>query len=588
MDSMTVLLLFAFISGLVTILAPCIWPLLPIILSATTTGGKMKPLGITLGITISFALFTLTLSYIVKLIPFDPDVLRIFAVIVIGFLGLTLIIPRLSQILEGYVSRFTGSFAGREGARNGFIGGLITGFSLGIVWSPCAGPILATIATLAATQSVNTAVVAVTIAYVAGVGIPLFLFATLGMSFFTKNRLISRYTGKIQQIFGVIMILTALAIITNYDKTIQARLLDAFPAYSQFLFKLEGNESVKKQLDTLKGKKDMKNKEKEVNKLMPNIIIPQSGLPVLGVAPEFTGISRWLNSAPLTMEQLKGKVVLVDFWTYTCINCIRTLPHVTGWYEKYKDKGFIVVGVHTPEFEFEKSTTNVVDAIKQFKITYPVAQDNEYATWRAYDNHYWPAKYLIDAQGKIRWVHFGEGKYDEAEQAIQALLKEAGTEVAADMSTVEDKTPRVRLTPETYLGSLRMERFNSNEPGTEGLKDYTFPQYLAINYFAFGGKWDIQSEYSVTRKNAVLRFRYYANKVFLVMTPKSKNDRVKVVLDGKIIEEKHQGKDVKNGYIIFDEPRLYELINYQGDITDHELRLEFENEGVEIYAFTFG
>lgn len=585
---MIILLLFAFVSGLVTILAPCIWPLLPVILSATATGGKMKPLGITIGITLSFALFTLTLSYIVKLIPFNPDVLRIFAVIVISFLGLTLIIPQLSQVLEGYVSRITGSFAGREGVRSGFLGGFVTGFSLGIVWSPCAGPILATIATLAATQSVNTAVIAVTIAYVAGVGVPLFLFATVGTSFFTRNRSISRYTGKIQQVFGLVMILTALAIITNYDKTIQARLLDAFPSYSQFLFKLEGNESVKKQLDTLKEKKDMKNKEKEVNKLMPNIIIPQSGLPVLGTAPEFVGISRWLNSEPLTMAQLKGKVVLVDFWTYTCINCIRTLPHVTGWYEKYKGKGFVVVGVHTPEFEFEKNTTNVANAIRQFGITYPVAQDNEYATWRAYDNHYWPAKYLVDAQGKVRWIHFGEGKYDEAEQAIQALLTEAGTEATGEMSQIKDQTPRVRLTPETYLGSLRMERFSSNEPRTEGLKDYTLPRYLTINYFAYGGKWDIQSDHSVTGKDAVLRFRYFANKVFLVMTPKSKNGRVKVLLDGKGVEEEHQGKDVKNAYIIFDEPRLYELIDDQGAITDHELRLEFESEGTKIYAFTFG
>ena len=430
---MIVLLIFAFLSGLITILAPCIWPLLPIVLSSTTTGGKSKPLGITLGIIISFAFFTLTVSYIVKIIPFDPNLLRLFAVIVIGFLGLTLVVPKLTQIVEGWVSRFSGKFADLTrynsapgSAKNkyqGFRGGLITGFALGLVWSPCAGPILATIATLAATQTVNAGIILVTIVYVIGVGIPLFIFATIGSRFFSQTRALSPYTGYIQKIFGVIMILTALAIFTNYDKVIQVKLLDAIPSYSNFLFKLESNQAVKKQLEVLRGKKQMPEKA-PMNK---NIIMvtPSSSLPNLGPAPEFAGIEKWLNSdRPLTMRELRGKIVLIDFWTYTCINCIRTLPFVTRWYEKYKDKGFVVVGVHTPEFEFEKNTNNVLGAIKQYNITYPVAQDNDYKTWRAYDNHYWPAKYLIDVKGNIRYTHFGEGEYEETEMHIKTLLKD--------------------------------------------------------------------------------------------------------------------------------------------------------------------
>ncbi|MEO6509114.1 MAG: cytochrome c biogenesis CcdA family protein, partial [Patescibacteria group bacterium] len=252
--------MFAFISGLITILAPCIWPLLPIILSSSATGGKAKPIGITLGIMFSFTLFTLTLSYIVKIIPFDPNILRFFAVIVIGFLGLTLIIPALNQVVEGFVSRLSSKFGpANKNKENGFKGGFLTGFSLGLVWSPCAGPILATIATLSATQAVNLGIVLVTIVYVTGVGIPLFIFATLGNKIFTQSRSLNKYTSQIQQVFGVVMLLTALAIFTNFDKTLQAKLLDLVPSYSNFITKFESNKTVKNQLDKLKGNTNIDN-----------------------------------------------------------------------------------------------------------------------------------------------------------------------------------------------------------------------------------------------------------------------------------------------------------------------------------------
>lgn len=576
---MVLLLGFAFVSGLLTIAAPCIWPLLPIVLSSTTTGGHKKPFGVTLGIVISFAVFTLTLSYIVKIIPLNLDGLRLFAVVIITFFGLTLIFPKLSQIVEGWVSSLSGKVV-KPTQGTGFVSGLLTGFSLGIIWSPCAGPILATVAALAATRAVSFDVVLVTIAYVTGVGIPLFLFATLGRTLFTKSRLLSKYTGRIQQVFGVIMVLTAIVIATNYDKTLQANLLDKFPSYSNFLNQFETDNTVKEQLDRLKGsgKQNLQSGNSDLFNAYTK-------------APEFVGISKWLNTEkPLTIKELHGKVVLIDFWTYTCINCIRTLPHVTSWYNTYKDEGFVVIGVHTPEFEFEKKTENVEQAIKQYGILYPVAQDNDYATWNAYNNHYWPAKYLIDKDGRIRYTHFGEGKYEETEEKIRELLKEAGKKVTTTKDTMPDKTPRIQLSPETYLGSNRMQYYYPNGSIEKGTYALQLEKGIPPNSFSYGGNWIVGDEHAKPSGNAVLEINFTASRVFLVMRPteKGKVGKVNVLLDGKIVDSLNAGADVENGTIIVDQDRLYTVIDLKGSVENHILRLEFETPTIEIYAFTFG
>lgn len=579
---MFLLLFFAFISGVITIFAPCIWPLLPIILSSTASGGSRKPLGITIGIMISFALLTLSVSYVVSLVPFDPNILRYVAVVIISFIGLSLIIPKISYVLETYVSRFSGKL-GRSGSNSnsGFQGGLITGLSLGIVWTPCAGPILATIATLSATKAVNLQIILVTIVYVLGVGIPLFLLAIFGQKVFSKVRGLSKYTGRIQQLFGVIMILTAAAILTNYDKTIQVKLLNAFPAYSSLLLRLENNPAVKRQLDSIKGNKIT---EEKVDMPFPKA----TSLPRIAKAPDFIGINNWLNTnQALSINKLKGKIVLVDFWTYTCINCIRTLPHVTSWYNKYKDQNFMVIGVHTPEFEFEKRAENVLNAIKQYDIKYPVAQDNDYSTWKAYDNHYWPAKYLIDSDGYIRYFHFGEGQYEETEKAIQTLIEEAGSKVKQDMVHVPDQTPNAPQTPETYLGYARMDRFASYEPIKTGKSIYSMPVVIPENTVAYSGEWEITDE-SAKSKKGKLKLNFHASKVFLVITPHSTDDRIEVYLDGKVISNDMTGIDVKDGFVKLDVPRLYELVNISGERDDHVLELQFNSEGTEIFAFTFG
>ena len=579
---MILLLGFAFLAGLVTILAPCIWPLLPIVLSSAVGGKSHKrPLGITLGIMASFTFFTLAISYLVRLFHLDPNIIRLFAVVVLIFLGLSMIIPALSRITEIWVSRLAGKFGQRgQTQTSDFRGGFITGLSLGVVWTPCSGPILASIATLAATGQVSLSVVFVTLAYVIGVGIPLFIFAYGGQKLFSKTRFVSAYTGRIQQVFGFVMLLTALAIYTNYDKVIQLKLLDAFPSYSSALTSFEKNSAVKQQLDVLKGKKTTSSSNTDTSSLL-NENTP---------APEFIGITKWLNTDnPLTIKELKGKVVLIDFWTYTCINCIRTLPHITSWYEKYKDKGFIVIGVHTPEFEFEKDTNNVLKAIKQYNIHYPVPQDNNFSTWNAYSNQYWPAEYLIDSKGIIRRTHFGEGKYEEMEKAIQLLLKESGKKVSNDLEKMLDQTPVSQNSPETYLGSSRMQYYFPGGRVGNGKKVFRLSENLSSNSFSLGGEWDIQDENSMTGKDAMLNYNFTADKVFLVLRPgKNSSATVRVLLDGKVVNLERAGADVTDGIVNVDTDRLYNLIDLKGNAGSHTLKLEFLTPGIEAFAFTFG
>lgn len=578
---MILLFFFAFLSGLVTIAAPCIWPILPLILSTTTTGGHRKPLGITLGIVVSFGFLTLFLSSLIAVIPFNPNILRYFAVVVLIILGLTLIIPRLSGILEAWVSTLSGRF-GKTNQSTGFVPGFLTGLALGVVWAPCAGPILATIATLAATQKISLGLILVTFFYVVGIGIPLFFFATLGRTLFTKSRFLSAYTGRIQQVFGIVMLIAAILIVTNYDTVLEAKLLNYFPSYTQFLNRLEGNSGVKTQLNLLKNQQSL---QSDQNGLF-NVNYP---------APDFTGIDAWLNlpagsGKTLSLNDLKGKVVLVDFWTYTCINCIRTLPHVTSWYDKYKDDGFVVVGVHTPEFAFEHDTGNVKNAIERFGIHYPVAQDNEYSTWNAYNNQYWPAEYLIDAQGTVRRAHFGEGEYDVTEKAIQALLKEAGKSVTGSTTIMPDQTPRGIISPETYLGSKRMQYYFPTGSLQNGTQTFTLTDNPRVNSFSYGGQWTIGDEEAISGQKATLSYHFNASKVFIILRPSSAGvvGTVKVWLDGKMIDPSGAGVDVKDGIITVDSDRLYNVVDLQGKIEDHVLKLEFQTPGVKAYTFTFG
>ena len=580
---MILLLGFAFLAGLVTILAPCIWPILPIVLSSSVAGkGYQRPLGITLGIMASFGFFTLAISYLVNVFHFDSNSLRFAAVIIIGFLGLTMIIPRLSGLIEVYISRLSGLFGQTSRQGNGFGVGFITGVSLGIVWSPCAGPILAAIATLAATGKVTLNVILITAAYVIGTGIPLFLFAYGGQRIIARTRVLSTHLGRIQQGFGIVMLLTAIAIYTNYDKVLETTLLDLVPGFSTSLNTFESSKTITAQLELLKGKETQHVLAVSQKESLFNANTP---------APDFAGISKWLNTeSPLTINGLRGKVVLVDFWTYTCINCLRTLPHLTSWYEKYKDKGFVIVGVHTPEFQFEHNTENVLQAIHMHGIQYPVAQDNDFSTWNKYNNEYWPAEYLIDADGRIRRTHFGEGEYDEMETAIRNLLQESGQVLSGPVTNIPDKTPEGRQSPETYLGAGRMEYYYPSGSVSIGRRNFAFPKDTHLNTFSLSGEWNIRSENSVAGRDAQLQYHFYADKVYLVLHPGKTNSisRIKVLLDGTPISNADVGSDVQNGVLTLDSDRLYNLVDLQGKPGAHTLLLQFETPGIEAYAFTFG
>ena len=572
----------AFISGLLTILAPCIWPLLPIVLAdVTQTKSKKRPLGITLGVAISFTILTLSVSGLESSLGLNPNVLRKMAVIVLVVLGITMVIPKASQFLETRISRLSGRFGqvGRN-SRTDFRGGLITGLALGIVWAPCSGPILASIATLAATNKVSAQVVLVTLFYVAGVSIPLFGFAVGGQRLLVNSRRLSKYTGKIQIASGVVLILTAVAIQTNYDKTLEAKLLNAIPSYSSALTKIESGSGVTKALNSLKGKSNGVLGSRNTSGLF-NTNTP---------AADFTAGTKWLNpSSPITLSGLKGKVVLVDFWTYTCINCIRTLPHVTAWYNKYQPYGLRVIGVHSPEFAFEKDTNNVLAAIKRFNIKYPVVQDNKLDIWNAYNNQYWPAEYLIDTKGNIRRVDFGEGQYDQMEKAIQALLIDAGAKIPSSLTGVKDVTPKIQNTPETYFGSARNEYGYPQPINVNGKFAFKTPDPVPVNQFAFGGTWQIADEYAQATAGATITESFAATHVYFILKPSKvgSQDQVQVSLNGKPLTGPYAGADVKVGELLVDSDRLYEVYN-SGQPSRGTLTFTFKNSGTQAYTFTFG
>ncbi len=556
---MPFLIIFAFLGGIVTILSPCILPILPIVLSSTLTGGKKRPIGIVIGFIASFTFFTLFLTAIVKATGLSADLLRNLSVVIIAGFGLSLLLPKFQYYVERLFSKLasivpmTGNTTGLE-SRSDFLSGIVVGLSIGLVWTPCVGPILAGIIALAATTSVGGDAILVTLAYATGTAIPMLAITWGGRQLLQNNSWLLSNSAKIQKAFGILMILAALLIYFRLDIKFQSYILEKFPSYGAGLTKIEDNPDVKNELEKLQKKEPV------------------------DVAPEFIVGGQWFNSKPLTLKDLRGKVVLVDFWTYTCINCIRTFPYLKNWWDKYKDKGLVIVGVHTPEFEFEKNPNNVRRAIADFGLTYPVMQDNNYATWTAYNNSYWPAEYLIDVNGKIRHTHFGEGNYDDSEQQIQKLLKEAGL-LTEDMLIKNMEYNIYAKTPETYLGFARLDNFSSPEQvGVDKPVVYSIPNNLSHNTFAFGGTWTVGSERTMPTQGAILRFSFESKEVFLVMRPKTQgiSGQVKVLLDGKEVTT-----------VTVDTDRLYNLITLPVP-RSHILELQFLDSNLELYAFTFG
>ncbi len=575
---MILLIAFAFLAGIITVLSPCILPILPIILTSSIGGvntGKSRPLGVVFGFILSFTFFTLFLSTIVRLSGISAETLRLVSVLVVAGFGISLLVPQFQVFVERLFSRFA-TFMPKNQGRTGFSGGILIGLSVGLLWTPCVGPILASVISLAITGTVTFDAFLITLAYSLGTAIPMFLIMLGGQNALRRVPWLLTNLGKIQKAFGILMILTAVGIFFNFDRKFQTFILTAFPQYGTGLTKLEDNDAIRKALDK---KANFEMKQENLGKPSFSLLEPK------GVkAPELVPGGTWFNSEPLTLEELKGKVVIIDFWTYSCINCQRTFPYLRNWHEKYKDKGLVIIGVHAPEFEFEKSEKNVLEAINDFELKYPVVLDNEFSTWRAYNNRYWPAKYIIDKEGYVRYHHFGEGAYNESEKVIQELLMEAG---ATDVtSSINNPTYQINSrTPEIYLGYGRINHFVSPERIKENtLGVYTKPSSLGENEMAYEGNWNIMEEYANPEQDAKLHLNFDAKEVFLVMRTKGEPSKVKVYLDDKL---QYFGADNINGTVTVEKDTLYKLINLPTP-GKHNLRLEFEDSNTEVYAFTFG
>jgi cytochrome c biogenesis protein CcdA/thiol-disulfide isomerase/thioredoxin len=578
------LIAFAFVAGAATALSPCVLPVLPVALSAGVTGGRRRPLGVVTGLTLSFAFSIVALVYVIDALGLPGDLLRNIAIAVLLGFGVLLLLPAMAARLEAWISRVvpTPQGGGRRG--DGFGSGLAVGLSLGLVYAPCAGPILAGVITVSASQSFTAGRLGVALAYALGSAAVLYLLMLGGRRLTGR---LSRYSGRLQMAMGALMVVVAIGMFADYDTRFQTAIADDLPALLVNPSKeLEETGEIREQLADLRGD------EGHGGSFGPRGVArsARGELPILGTAPDFTGNQQWFNTPgerPLSLRELRGKVVLVDFWTYTCINCIRTLPHLKAWDERYRDRGLVIVGVHTPEFPFERDAGNVADAIEQNGLRYPVAQDNEYATWNAYENQYWPAKYLIDARGRVRYTHFGEGEYEETEGAIRDLLAEAGRRPGAEITrVVGEQASHLVTTPETYLGAARADRF-LNGPIVTGTHRYSPPRRLAYDSLAFQGTWRIAEDSATSDSNSRLHLVFGARRVFLVLGSEGGAPRsVRVILDGKPIPDRLAGRDVSDGRLTVRRQRLYRLVELPR-AERHLLTLDFAS-GVSGYAFTFG
>jgi cytochrome c biogenesis protein CcdA/thiol-disulfide isomerase/thioredoxin len=546
---MLVLIAIGFAAGLITALSPCVLPVLPILLAGGASGGGRRPYAIVAGLILSFSAFTLAGVWLLDALGLPKDFLRNLALVLLFVVAASLLFPRLGQWLERPLVRLSRRPAGDLG------GGLLLGAALGLVFVPCAGPVLAAVSVVAASRDLGLDVVVLTLAYALGAALPMLLVAA-GGRWASGMRSVRVHAQGVRRALGVVVGLTALAIALGADSRFQT----AVPGYTESLQeRIERSSTADRRLDRLTGREHSAADE---------------GLRDFGAAPEFAGISRWLNTPeghPLTVAGLRGKVVLVDFWTYSCVNCLRTLPYLRAWDKAYRDKGLQIVGVHTPEFAFEHEADNVRGAVARLGVRYPVALDNDFGTWNAYGNRYWPAKYLIDRDGHVRFVHFGEGAYGETEQVIRRLLAEK-PQAGLVSSRIDEEMPSRRTTPETYLGYQRLASLGNPGVASDREAPYVLPDRLAPDQFAYGGRWRVESERAIAGGNARLRLRFRARQVNLVLGGKG---RVEVRLDGRRVRT--VAVDGSRLYTLLDLPRLRTGVL--------ELRVA---RGVAGYAFTFG
>ena len=543
---MLLLLAIGFVAGVVTALSPCVLPVLPIVLAGGATG--RRPLAIVAGIVLSFTVFTLFAAWLLDRLGLPQDVLRNVAIALLLIVALSLLVPQVGELLARPLQVFTRRGSGDLG------GGFLLGLSLGLVFVPCAGPVLAAVTVIGARQEVGLDGLLLTLAYATGAALPMLAIAFAGQR---AARALRTHAEAVRRVSGVLVGAAALAIALGVDRELQT----AIPGYTESLQeRFERSEAAQRELRELTGARAPAAEQGGEGKLED-----------YGAAPEFRGLVGWLNSQPLTLEGLRGRVVLIDFWTYSCINCLRTLPYIRAWDDRYRGAGLTIVGVHTPEFAFERKAANVRENAADLGVRYPIALDNDYGTWQAWHNQYWPAKYLIDSRGHVRYYHFGEGSYDETENAIRGLLLESGRSLPPPVRA-RDASPRGLVTPETYLGHARLGS-NGGEPvEKDAAYAYTFPRGLLDNEVAFGGVWTVEGERAVAGLSAGVRLDYRASDVHLVLTGKGS---IEVLVDGK-----------PERTVRVDGDRLYTLVD-RAAVGDHLLELRF-TPGLAAYAFTFG
>jgi len=589
---MTIILL-TYLAGVLTIISPCILPVLPFVFARSDGAFVRSTLPMLAGMAITFALVASLAALGGGWAVHANQYGRIVAMAVLAFFGATLLIPRLadwfSRPFVALGARLTRSDDGAPSDAGSPLSSFILGIATGLLWAPCAGPILGLVLTGAALQGASVGTSLLLLAYAAGAATSLALALLVGGRVFAALKRSLGAGEWIRRALGVAVLASVVAIAFGLDTGFLSRLSSA------------STNGVEQSLLSL---------ARAPNPTAPPTpatatAVPASGdaaptsLPDEGAMPSIEGATQWLNSAPLTNAQLRGKVVLVDFWTYSCVNCIRTLPYVRAWADKYKDRGLVVIGVHAPEFAFEHDVDNIRRAAAEFKLDYPIAVDNDYTIWRAFKNEYWPAHYFIDAKGRVRHHHFGEGEYAESEKIIQQLLAEAG---AADVSAALVQ-PDVggaamaaasanALSPETYVGYERAANFASPGGAMPDVSHaYSIPASLPANAWALGGDWTVGEEKArLDHAGGHIVYRFHARDLNLVLGPGADGRavRLRVLLDGKPPGENH-GVDIDvqgNGSVT--QQRLYQLLRVDGAVGEHTFDVEFLDPAVEAFAFTFG
>jgi cytochrome c biogenesis protein CcdA/thiol-disulfide isomerase/thioredoxin len=560
------LIAVAAVAGLATFLSPCVLPVLPVVAAASTTGGRRRPLGIAVGLAAAFVVFTLLASRVLAALGLPQDLLRNIAIALLGVAGIALLVPALGEWLGRAFRPLATRAGGRLATGRGFWSGVGLGAGLALVWTPCAGPILAAVSALSAERRLSLELVAITLAYAAGATLPLFALALLGQRAGGQLARVRSGGATVRRISGAVLVATAFLFTTD----IPTQLAVSAPGYVSAIQGVERAHSIAGDLRHLTASAANNPSAVAAGK-------SPGTLRDYGPAPDFAGITKWINtpgSRPLSLSGLKGKVVLVDFWTYSCVNCIRTLPYLKAWYARYHRDGLVIVGVHTPEFAFEHVISNVQRAVQEHGIRYPVAVDDSYGTWDAWGNQYWPADYLIDRNGHVRDAHFGEGAYTQTQNDIRLLLGEHGAGPMAHAHDAIGPSASVR-TPETYLGTFRAAGYAQHlHPGVDW--DYGAAAGTATNTVALAGHWIVKSHQIVAGAGARLLFNYVAPRIYLVAAPPSAG----AVTLGVSVDGKRQAP------VRVPADDLYQLAHLPA-AGPHLLDLSVP-AGTNLYSFTFG